>query len=124
MAERWQRHLDFMQNEGLGQVEDAKQEEDEGKETDEEQSSAFDRPNGCWVSDSIFTGPADFRFGVAGVAIPVFSLRSNESMGIGEFADIKKLVDWCNACGLHMVQVLPINDTTAQHNLWDSYPYW
>jgi len=47
----------------------------------------------------------------AGVAVPVFSLRSEQSMGIGEFLDIKGLVDWANNVGLTMVQVLPVNDT-------------
>eukprot|EP00188_Purpureofilum_apyrenoidigerum_P006373 Plantae.Rhodophyta-Purpureofilum_apyrenoidigerum.ctg9816.p1 GENE.Plantae.Rhodophyta-Purpureofilum_apyrenoidigerum.ctg9816~~Plantae.Rhodophyta-Purpureofilum_apyrenoidigerum.ctg9816.p1 ORF type:complete len:960 (-),score=189.39 Plantae.Rhodophyta-Purpureofilum_apyrenoidigerum.ctg9816:292-3171(-) len=47
----------------------------------------------------------------AGVAVPVFSLRSEQSIGIGEFLDIKGLVDWANLAGLTMVQVLPVNDT-------------
>ena len=59
----------------------------------------------------------------AGVAIPVFSLRSNKSAGVGEFADIKLLVDWGNKVGLKLIQILPINDTTATHTWMDSYPY-
>ena len=59
----------------------------------------------------------------AGVAIPVFSLRSNNSGGVGEFADIKLLVDWSNKAGLKLIQILPINDTTATHTWMDSYPY-
>ena len=59
----------------------------------------------------------------AGVAIPVFSLRSTKSAGVGEFADIKLLVDWANKVGLKLVQILPINDTTATHTWVDSYPY-
>ena len=59
----------------------------------------------------------------AGVAIPIFSLRSNESAGIGEFADMKLLVDWANKIGLKLIQILPINDTTATHTWMDSYPY-
>jgi 4-alpha-glucanotransferase len=59
----------------------------------------------------------------AGVAIPVFSLRSEKSFGIGEFTDIKLLVDWAATVGLKMVQILPINDTTATHSYKDSYPY-
>jgi hypothetical protein len=30
----------------------------------------------------------------AGVAVPVFSLRSEDGFGVGEFSDIKKLADW------------------------------
>ena len=59
----------------------------------------------------------------AGVAIPVFSLRSKDSFGVGEFADIKKLVDWAVATGQNVIQLLPINDTTMTHTWMDSYPY-
>jgi 4-alpha-glucanotransferase len=59
----------------------------------------------------------------AGVAIPVFSLRSRNSFGIGEFNDLKLLVDWAKTVGLKMVQILPVNDTTATHTSADSYPY-
>lgn len=59
----------------------------------------------------------------AGVAVPVFSLRTNDSFGAGEFNDIKKLVDWCVKTNLKMIQVLPINETVATHSWLDSYPY-
>ena len=58
-----------------------------------------------------------------GVAIPVFSLRSNQSAGIGEFSDLKYLVDWSKKIGLKLIQLLPLNDTTATHSWLDSYPY-
>lgn len=59
----------------------------------------------------------------AGVAIPVFSLRSKNSFGTGEFPDLKLLVDWAKQTGLHLVQLLPVNDTTATNSWQDSYPY-
>jgi 4-alpha-glucanotransferase len=59
----------------------------------------------------------------AGVAIPVFSLRSKNSFGVGEFADMKLLVDWAQETGLKMIQILPINDTIATNSWIDSYPY-
>jgi 4-alpha-glucanotransferase len=59
----------------------------------------------------------------AGVAIPVFSLRSKNSFGTGEFTDLKLLVDWAKKTGLRLIQVLPLNDTTATHTWKDSYPY-
>jgi len=59
----------------------------------------------------------------AGIAIPVFSLRSEKSFGIGEFSDIKLLADWAKQVGLRMIQLLPVNDTTATHSWTDSYPY-
>ncbi len=59
----------------------------------------------------------------AGVAIPVFSLRTEDSYGIGEFHDLKKLVDWAVKTGMKLVQILPVNDTVAEHTWKDSYPY-
>lgn len=59
----------------------------------------------------------------AGVAIPVFSLRSKNSFGVGEFTDIKLLIDWAKHTGLKLIQLLPVNDTTATHTWKDSYPY-
>jgi 4-alpha-glucanotransferase len=59
----------------------------------------------------------------SGVAIPVFSLRSKNSFGVGEFADIKLLVDWAKQAGLKLIQLLPVNDTIATNTWIDSYPY-
>jgi 4-alpha-glucanotransferase len=59
----------------------------------------------------------------AGVAIPVFSLRSKNSFGTGEFTDLKLLVDWAKAIGLKMIQLLPVNDTMSTFTWRDSYPY-
>ena len=58
-----------------------------------------------------------------GFAIPVFSIRSQQSTGIGEFTDIKLLVDWAVKTGMKLIQILPINDTTATKTQKDSYPY-
>ena len=71
-------------------------------------------------------GFADLRYPGwkgTGVAIPVFSLRSRNSFGTGEFNDLALLVDWAQEVGVKMIQLLPINDTTAEHNWKDSYPY-
>ena len=59
----------------------------------------------------------------AGVAIPVFSLRTENDFGIGEFLDLKLFADWAAATGQKMIQTLPINDTTLTHTNRDSYPY-
>jgi len=59
----------------------------------------------------------------AGVSVPIFSLRSDDSFGIGEFNDLKKLADWCVMVGLKLIQILPINDTTTDGGWGDSYPY-
>lgn len=59
----------------------------------------------------------------AGVAIPVFSLRSEEDFGVGEFLDIRKMADWAASTGQRIIQLLPVNDTTMTHTWTDSYPY-
>ncbi|MEP7079334.1 MAG: 4-alpha-glucanotransferase [Ginsengibacter sp.] len=59
----------------------------------------------------------------SGVSIPVFSLRSQKSFGVGEFLDIKLLIDWACVSGIQLIQLLPVNDTTAHHTWRDSYPY-
>ena len=59
----------------------------------------------------------------AGTVIPVFSLRSKASFGVGDLHDLRLLVDWAAQTGQCVVQVLPMNDTTAKHTRRDSYPY-
>lgn len=73
----------------------------------EHQASKFDRPG--------FRG--------AGTAIPVFSLRTASDFGIGEFKDLRPLVDWAAATGQCIIQLLPVNDTTRKGEWMDSYPY-
>ncbi len=58
-----------------------------------------------------------------GTVVPVFSLRSNRSFGVGDFGDLKLMVDWLEKTGQKTLQVLPINDTTVAHTSADSYPY-
>jgi 4-alpha-glucanotransferase len=59
----------------------------------------------------------------AGVSIPVFSLRSKDSFGVGEFNDLKLLADWAKKTHLKLIQLLPVNDTISTHTWKDSYPY-
>jgi 4-alpha-glucanotransferase len=66
---------------------------------------------------------ADPHWKGAGLALPVFSIRTEESFGCGEFSDLKKLVDWSVKLGMKVVQILPVNDTTATYTWVDSYPY-
>lgn len=74
------------------------------------------------VTDNYFQHPAGAWKG-AGVALPVFALRSTQGMGIGEFNDLPLLIDWARQTGMNLVQILPINDTTATKTWTDSYPY-
>ena len=59
----------------------------------------------------------------AGTVIPVFSLRSEGSFGVGDFGDLKMMIDWCARTRQRILQVLPITDTTITHTWQDSYPY-
>lgn len=59
----------------------------------------------------------------AGTAIPVFSIRTEDDFGIGDFCDIKKIVDWCALTNQNVLQILPVNDTTLLGTWVDSYPY-
>ncbi|TAD85120.1 MAG: 4-alpha-glucanotransferase [Bacteroidetes bacterium] len=70
-----------------------------------------------------FAGLPNTGFKGAGVAIPVFSLRTARSFGVGEFTDLKLLVDWSKHIGLKLIQLLPVNDTTSTNTWLDSYPY-
>lgn len=63
------------------------------------------------------------KWKAAGVVIPVFSLRSKESMGIGDFSDLDTFVQWAAETGMKVVQLLPINDTNTTGSWHDSYPY-
>ena len=71
------------------------------------QAEKFDRPG--------FRG--------AGTAVPVFSLRTPADFGIGEFRDLRPLVDWAAATHQSVIQLLPVNDTTRKGQWADSYPY-
>lgn len=74
------------------------------------------------INDGFAALPMDTWHG-AGVAVPVFSLRSQQGFGVGEFADLKPLADWGRQTGLKLLQLLPINDTSATGTWKDSYPY-
>ena len=59
----------------------------------------------------------------AGTVIPIFSLRSEGSFGVGDFGDLKKMIDWVDKTNQRILQVLPINDTNMTGTWQDSYPY-
>jgi 4-alpha-glucanotransferase len=84
----------------------------------------FPQDNGSHliITDEHFRYPFG-RWRGAGMAIPVFSLRSYQGLGIGEFNDLKLAIDWACATGMKLVQVLPVNDTIASKTWIDSYPY-
>jgi 4-alpha-glucanotransferase len=75
------------------------------------------------VDDNFFRFDEGYNLKRAGVSLPVFSIRTNKSFGVGEFLDIKKIVDWASVVELSMIQILPVNDTISTNTFLDSYPY-
>ena len=72
------------------------------------------------LAKAVFDLPAQK---VAGMLVPVFSLRTKGSFGVGDFGDLKAMIDYVAATGQRALQVLPINDTTTTKTWTDSYPY-
>lgn len=66
---------------------------------------------------------AQYNRKLAGTLVPVFSLRTRKSAGIGDFGDLKTMIDFVASTGQKVLQLLPINDTTITHTWTDSYPY-
>ncbi len=90
------------------------------------QNRTFKIPKGSHNMIIVSEGEPRFLlppFKGAGVAIPVFSLRTEQSCGCGEFNDLKWLANFAKEAGLKMIQTLPINDTTSRWSWKDSYPY-
>lgn len=79
--------------------------------------------NSVWVEMGLQFHYNYFLFKGTGTAIPVFSLRSESSFGIGDFLDLKKMIDWAALTHQQLIQMLPINDTTTTQTWRDSYPY-
>ena len=78
------------------------------------------------MSVSIEDSPVSLPFAPwrgAGCVIPVFSLRSEHSFGVGDFGDLKRMVNWVAMTGQRVLQLLPVNDTTLSRRWTDSYPY-
>lgn len=92
---------------------------EEGSNRHIEYPAAKDRP----VLLHAFPGLDRYRWLGAGINIQVSSLKTEQSWGVGDFTDLHVLTDLAKVCGVKMLQLLPINDTTATHTSKDSYPY-
>lgn len=79
--------------------------------------------------DSVFAEMAlqfhhhSFSYKGIGTSIPVFSIKTEDSFGIGDFTDLKKMIDWAALTHQQLIQLLPVNDTTTTKTWRDSYPY-
>lgn len=86
-------------------------------------SSVVETSHSKGASHFIRNDDPNTSFRGAGVAIPVFSIRTEKGLGVGEFSDLKILADWAKICGLKLIQILPVNDTTKNFSWTDSSPY-
>jgi 4-alpha-glucanotransferase len=48
---------------------------------------------------------------IAGVLTPLFALRRDDDLGIGDLAALRQFIDWIAQAGFKLVQLLPINET-------------
>ncbi len=55
---------------------------------------------------------------MAGVLAPLFALRTEDDLGVGDVAALRQFIDWSHAIGFRLVQLLPINETGG-----DNSPY-
>ena len=80
-------------------------------------------PKQMWIKEEERLTLSGDSWKVAGIVIPVFSLRTNRSYGVGDFGDLKALIQWAVKTKMHAIQILPINDTMMTGKWQDSYPY-
>src|SRR6187455_782181 len=61
--------------------------------------------------------PRDFFHGrFAGLLVPLFSIPSRRSWGIGELTDLPALGEWVSTAGFAFVQLLPLNEMAGGQN--------
>jgi 4-alpha-glucanotransferase len=56
----------------------------------------------------------------AGILAPLFSIYSENSLGIGDLEDLKLLIDWSSECGYSIIQLLPMNEVGPTFCPYDS----
>lgn len=81
------------------------------------------KENAVLVEMALLYHYQSFAYKGTGTAIPVFSLRTDNSFGVGDFADLRKMIDWAALTRQQLIQLLPVNDTSATKTWRDSYPY-
>ncbi len=93
-------------------------------ETGENRSISVSLEQGrCVINDGWVRLPDFTDWHGAGIVVPLFSLHSKDSNGIGDFADLKRFIKWASETGFSAIQLLPVNDTTTFGSWKDSYPY-
>jgi len=53
---------------------------------------------------------------LAGVLVPLFALRGENDLGVGDTDALKEFAGWAASHGMRAVQILPINETGSDHS--------
>ncbi len=57
---------------------------------------------------------------IAGILAPLFGLRGENDLGIGDVAVLREFIDWAAEIGFRLVQLLPINETGGDHSPYNA----
>ena len=57
---------------------------------------------------------------IAGVLAPLFALRTETDLGIGDLEALRQFIDWAADIGFRMVQLLPVNETGGDHSPYNA----
>lgn len=55
---------------------------------------------------------------LAGILEPVFAIRTENDLGVGDTDGVRQMIDWCHRHHINIFQTLPINETSS-----DNSPY-
>src|SRR5205807_10437135 len=57
---------------------------------------------------------------IAGVLAPLFALRTETDLGIGDLEALRQFIDWAAGVGFKLVQLLPINEMGGDHSPYNA----
>jgi 4-alpha-glucanotransferase len=57
---------------------------------------------------------------IAGVLAPLFALRTENDLGIGDLEGLRQFIDWAAEIGFKLVQLLPINEMGGDHSPYNT----
>ncbi|MEO6872397.1 MAG: 4-alpha-glucanotransferase [Chthoniobacterales bacterium] len=57
---------------------------------------------------------------IAGLLAPLFALRTEDDLGIGDVEALRQFIDWAHPLGFRLVQLLPINETGGDHSAYNA----
>src|ERR1044072_6997957 len=57
---------------------------------------------------------------IAGVLAPLFALRRDNDLGVGDLEALRQFIDWAAEVGFQLVQLLPINEMGGDHSPYNA----